>query len=64
MNGKFYEYTGDGEVGDVIPGVGIISKDPIQARDEAHQAAIEESGVFKKVAAAKAPKADTTEGGK
>lgn len=64
MNGKFYEYTGDGEVGDVIPGVGIISKDPIQARDEKHQQAIEDSGVFKKVAAAKAPKTDTTEGGK
>lgn len=64
MTGKFYEYTGSGEVGEVIPGVGIVSKDPIQARDEKHQQAIEDSGVYKKLAAAKAPKADATEGGK
>lgn len=62
MTGKYYRYVGKGEIGDVIPGVGLVSKEPLEARDEAHQQAIEESQVYKPTTAPKKA-AETTEGG-
>ncbi|WP_295818871.1 hypothetical protein [uncultured Deinococcus sp.] len=53
MTGKYYRYVGTGEVGDILPGVGVISKEHIQARDDAHQQAIEASGVYKPTTAPK-----------
>ncbi|MBZ9753177.1 hypothetical protein K7W42_20280 [Deinococcus sp. HMF7604] len=70
MTGKWFKYKGadgvKGEEGDVIPGVGVIGKEPIEARDDAHLAAIEDSGVYEKAAAPKKPaepKADATDKG-
>lgn len=55
---KWFKYAGSGEIGDIIPGVGVISADPIQARDEAHLEAIEASGAFKSTTAPKKADAD------
>lgn len=53
MDRKYYRYTGPGEVGEILPGIGLVSKEPLQARDETHEAAILASGVYKPTAAPK-----------